>query len=383
MPRHIISLVSMFVMMWTIIFPTGDVSLYAQTTATPERLNLRSMVRADITLRDQRDGQLLQQLGIPVLSVQERRARVLVDMQQLAVLGTLAMEPHNLMSLNALDSAIKEPVMPRTLRPDQATTRASVLRNWAQSLGTQTRQRLATPNSTDSDSDGLSDLDESNWCTNPNRADSDGDGVRDADEVTSYYAWMRSERAQHPGTGYPFLGTPFVGPNYTSTLDCPDFDFDSVPDFVELLLGLNPNAESTDYDALDDGLELFGKSFCRNTSQTCGWGQFPRDSLNGVLMTEMPSYIKAPGNHPRIEAAPRPSIFVVPNSITLYIKSLSTTTQGNMTGNQVTYATTHTTGTEFGRTDTETWEDWVEVVKKMAANERALLAYVIGVQSVA
>ena len=223
-------------------------------------------------------------------------------------------------------------------------------------LSTAQRAFLGAAVSSDSDGDGLNDTLEGYWCTDPTKADSDLDGTNDGDEVAALKAWMNNERVGPPSTGKPFLNWPAQKAN------CPDDDQDSVPDFAETFeLGLNPNLESTDHDKFDDGQELFGNTYCPGSGGFCGYGSLPRNDDWGVIFSQMPSWVKAPGNHPLIAAYPVPHIDVVESS--LHVQTVTTINVGHTiaSGTETSYSTAQTKGTSTSITDGITWSDWQEI----------------------
>ncbi len=88
----------------------------------------------------------------------------------------------------------------------------------------------SNPNSTDSDSDGLDDLEEYNSNTDPTRADTDGDSLSDQAELHTYLTNPVSVDSDSDSTGNPQL---FDGKELT-------------------ILGTSPNDADTDGDGLDD-----------------------------------------------------------------------------------------------------------------------------------
>lgn len=208
----------------------------------------------------------------------------------------------------------------------------------------------------DSDSDGLTDDQEGFWCTDPTRADSDYDGAKDGAEVTALKQWMDNELYRAPSTGKPFQGWP---PQKTG---CYDDDQDSVPDMAEIMeLGLNSNRESTDRDKFDDGQELFGQTYCTGQGGYCSYGPLPRNEDWGIIFAEMPSWVKAPGNHPLVAAFPAPEVDVVQSSLVVQPVTEITTEKGGMSQTTVSYGTEVMTGTSGSVTDAETWNNWQEV----------------------
>lgn len=152
---------------------------------------------------------------------------------------------------------------------------------------------LAATSSVDDDADGLTNTQESWWCINPLAVDSDNDGVSDGNEVNALKRWMGNTDVR-PSTGKPFLGWP-TGSNPP----CYDTDRDSIPDLAERWdLGLNANKESTDEDRYDDGQELFGSTNCPGGGGACGYGLLPHVQDGSLVSSDMPTFVKAPGNHP-------------------------------------------------------------------------------------
>ena len=100
----------------------------------------------------------------------------------------------------------------------------------AQSSGT------GSLSSIDDDADGLTNTQESWWCTNPVNPDTDNDGRTDGAEIQALKDWLGNKRATPPGET-PWPSWPF---NATT---CPDKDHDSIPNLAELELGLDMDLE--------------------------------------------------------------------------------------------------------------------------------------------
>lgn len=217
----------------------------------------------------------------------------------------------------------------------------------------------------DSDNDGLTDDQEAWWCTDPAKADSDFDGTKDGAEVTALKAWLNNETAQYPSTGRPFFGWPVSPTSQT----CTDGDQDAVPDLAEVLeLGLEAGQESTDRDKFDDGQELFGTTYCTGQGGFCSYGPLPRNEDWGVIFAEMPSWIKAPGNHPLVAAFPVPEVNVVASSLKVETVTVVTTDHVISEGTEKSYSTAKTEGTSSSVADTETWNEWQEIAVTTPAN---------------
>ncbi len=168
-------------------------------------------------------------------------------------------------------------------------------------------------------------------------------------------AWMNNERSAPPSNGKPFQGWPHQKTN------CFDDDSDSVPDTAERLeLGLNANRESTDRDKFDDGQELFGNTYCQGSGGFCSYGALPRNEDWGVIFAEMPSWVKAPGNHPLVAAFPVPEIDVVQSSLHVETVTTVTTDHTISSGTEKSYSTAEAQGTSTSIANAETWNNWQE-----------------------
>ena len=103
--------------------------------------------------------------------------------------------------------------------------------------------------------------------------------------------------------------------------------------------------ESTDRDKFDDGQELFGVTYCPGGDLSCGYGDLPRSSDSGYVGATMPSWVKAPGNHPLVAAFPVPEVDVVESS--LHVQTVTTVTTDHTigSGTEKSYSTAKTEGT--------------------------------------
>ncbi len=140
----------------------------------------------------------------------------------------------------------------------------------------------------DSDSDGLTDFDETSiWGTNPNNADTDGDGIDDyfeivnnlnpldpsdrdddpdQDGLTNFeeYYWMReiyssSTDPNNPDTDFDGMPDGYEYENGLQPLipnGDKDADFDHLTNLEEYLLGTDPRESDTDGDGAEDGIEV-------------------------------------------------------------------------------------------------------------------------------
>jgi len=243
-----------------------------------------------------------------------------------------------------------------SLRYERAADARKTLRATARALTPEQRTALADLTSLDDDADGLTNAQEAWWCTDPLNADTDGDGTSDGAEVQAAKDWLGNKRAGPPSTGRPFAGWPPATFDPTKPPTCRDGDGDGVPDMAERWdLGLNMNAESTDRDKFDDGQELFG---------TTEWGRgaLPRVTDDaGYIFAEMPTWVKAPGNHPFVAAFPVPEIDVVASSLKVETVTTVTTDHVISSGTEKSYSTAKTEGTSTSVADTVTWNEWDEL----------------------
>ena len=349
------------VMALLLVYSTNSV-LFQRVHASPSS-NYAGMFRADVDVRDAYDRARIDKAGIVVIKESTGSVRVLVDTMQRAQLARWGMLPYNVVSVAEL--GVDAPPLARRSGTivdlyKRSLRVASPQRAWASTLSARTKLKLAAEVAPDSDGDGLTDTQEMEWCTNPNLADSDRDRTSDKAEIDMLQQWMqhRVERTSNTIKGFPFLGTPFMNPTVTN---CYDTDQDAVPDLVEWDLGLDPNRESSDGDKFDDGQELYGRTHCTNSGGFCGYGSLPRNSDFGVIMAEMPAWVKYPGYHPLVAAFPYPEISVKPGSIRVQPITVITTEKGTMTQNERSYATTQTKGTSVAKTEGETRNDWQSI----------------------
>jgi hypothetical protein len=119
--------------------------------------------------------------------------------------------------------------------------------------------------------------------------------------------------------------------------------------------------ESSDRDKFDDGQELFGVTYCPGGDLSCGYGDLPRSSDSGYVGAAMPSWVKAPGNHPLVAAFPVPEVDVVESS--LHVETVTTVTTDHTigSGTEKSYSTAKTEGTSTSVANTQTWNEWQEV----------------------
>lgn len=114
----------------------------------------------------------------------------------------------------------------------------------------------SNPDSWDTDGDGLSDHEEiAYYGTNPNSADTDGDGLPDRWELQyGFNPLVEGEASNDPDAdGLTNLQESAAGTNPHD----PDTDYDELNDYVEINTHLtNPLSEDTDGDGLSDGQEV-------------------------------------------------------------------------------------------------------------------------------
>lgn len=321
-----------------------------ETPASPSMGAEEVLYRTRVTLRAGRTLPRLEELGVTVLNQLGNQVIVLADETQLEDLARLRYEP------NSTDGLTRLLIAHASDAPDLAAGLAPRLAAAARAAAQGERPRLSLSKdlagevsaltSVDDDGDGLTNTQESWWGTDPLNPDSDGDGVGDGAEVAALKDWLGNRRASYPASGRPFLGWPDA---------THDADYDGVPDLAEVWeLGLNPNRESTDRDKFDDGQELFGIT-------RWGWGALPRAEDTGYIFAEMPSWVKAPGNHPLVAAFPIPVLDVLESSLHVQTVTVVTTDHSISEGTERFYSTSTMTGTSSSEADTETWDSWQEV----------------------
>ena len=396
--HQLLSLLVSISLLLTSFTPVAQATSLAQEPVTPAAVRPvaagdAALYRTRITIDSQARRQRLNELGVVVLAEDKPTASpaaadntpwtaiVLADDEQLETLAHLRYEPQasdefialvqTNTAANAWLSAGLTPLMTQaatlaTITPlpsagegpgvRAAVDARAVLRTTANALTSEQRTALADLTSLDDDADGLTNAQEAWWCTDPLNADTDGDGASDGDEVQAAKDWLGNRRAGPPSTGRPFAGWPPTQFDPTKPPTCRDGDDDGVPDMAERWdLGLNMNEESTDRDKFDDGQELFG---------TTEWGRgaLPRVTDDaGYIFAEMPTWVKAPGNHPFVAAFPVPEIDIVPSSLKVETVTTVTTDHVISEGTEKSYSTAKTEGTSTSVADTVTWNEWEEV----------------------
>lgn len=334
------------------------------------------LYRAEITVDSPTRRQRLDELGLVILSEEGQTVTVLVDAEQLADLARLRFTPGNINEVSQMVRAGEKAWLTRSLLPllesaarvgsldmfeegaSARVSRAAALvdvRTAARSLSAAQRAGLAELPSLDDDGDGLTNTEESWWCTDPLNPDSNGNGVSDGESVARLLQWLRNERSGPPVSGAPFKGWPMVPGDGNFNPNCVDVDRDSVPDLAELyMLGLHPRRESTSRDKFDDGQKLYGIT-------AWDWGALPRVQDTDYIFAEMPAWVRSPGKHPFVAAYPVPVVELVESSLKVETVTNITTNYAISNGTERSYITAKTVGTETSRTDTQTWNHWEEI----------------------
>lgn len=335
------------------------------------------LFRTNVRIDQPYDLTRLEQMGIEILNQGEDYALVLVSDGQLESLARLGFEPQSSIDLGLLVEENAETLPWLASSMEASLTQAYNLTRESVEISDEDpeieEQLIATINefsieqlsaiqslpAIDSDADGLTDTQESWWCTDPMNPDSDGDGVTDGVEIQTTKDWM-ANRLPGPVYDTPWASWPF------DSLSCPDKDYDSLPNLVEYYeLGLSMDLESTDHDRYDDGQEVFGVTYCPGGDNSCGYGDLPRSSDAGFVGQIMPSWVLAPGKHPLVAAFPKLDINIIPDSLGNEFKLVTTTVITSdkriEEGEIVSYGTTNTEGTSTSNSDTDTWDEWQEV----------------------
>jgi hypothetical protein len=352
------------------VFPSDDSDLLFRTMVT---------VQTAAKWRD------LERMAPTMVQQGDNWALLIVDDLQLADLARLGYMPDQTNGLTALIAANTTNPSAARLQPLAEQSRVfaaqlsqetdavaaaslqgdmhAILAGALQALDAEQQAFLLEATAADADNDGLTDDQETWWCTSSTVADTDFDSVKDGDEVKALKEWVNNSNPNRLRSGPPVSGQPFNGwpPDNTG---CLDNDRDSIPNLAELYeLGLNPAAESTDRDQFDDGQEVFGTTNCPGSGTGCGYGSLPPASNDPgvVLFPEMPGWVKAPGNHPLVAGLPLVEIDIVPSSLRVETVTTITTDKSISQGTEKSYSTAKTEGTSTSVEDTVTWNEWDEV----------------------
>jgi thermitase len=303
-----------------------------------------TLFRTQVKLKYPVDQARLEDWGIKILSTGDRTAVIQATDEQLEKLARLGFEPTQIDSVEYM-LAVQSSASVTSMSLSEVTASSTEMMALA---------------SVDSDSDGLTDTEETWWCTNPNDNNSDSalapstGNPSDGDEVQAI-------KNRNTSYGPPFALWPQFTPQNPNG-NCPDGDYDAVPDSAEeFVLGSSILRESTDLDKFDDGQEFFGRTYCPAPSGPCGYGILPRAEDSAYVSSLLPSFVLAPGNDPFVAAFPEPEVEVATSSIVLTQKTVITNTNGTTIGTEKTYGTSTTKGSSTSLANTVTWNSWQEV----------------------
>lgn len=222
--------------------------------------------------------------------------------------------------------------------------------------------------SLDDDGDGLTNTQETWWCTDPLNANSDGDanGWTDGQEVAALLN-VTLPRTVRWAYGPPF-GPPNVWPDFNggdgnqATPACNDGDNDTIPDYAEIwMVGTRVPEESSDLDKFDDGQEIFGITYCPGAPTNCGYGSLPAGEYWNYIKASMPNWVLPPGDSPFVTAFPQPEISVQPGSWRVDRVTTVTTQQGTMSQASKTFGSESRRGQNTGVADQRSWNGWEEL----------------------
>jgi hypothetical protein len=338
--RLLYNLLAIIVLLSLLLNPVAAVPFTAETPSSSEQSSLledkAALYRTQVTLHQPADEKRLETLVTQILETGDGWALVIVNQTQLADLARLQFRPQQTDSLARLGFASEN------------------LTEW------RSLQALIEAPMADADGDGLSDTEEEWWCTDPLDNNSDSPlppsetNPSDGDEVQAILNGITAY-------GPPFALWPLFYP-YHPDGDCPDGDFDSVPDFAEeFIIGTSQLRESSDKDKFDDGQELFGVTFCPAGSGPCGYGILPRAEDSAWVSANLPAWVLPPGNSPWVAAFPEPEVEVVPSSLRVTAVTTIQTETIIEEGEEHTYGTATTQGTSTSLANSVTWNEWEEV----------------------
>lgn len=259
------------------------------------------LYRVDVAVDDEYALKQLSNMHVSIVTARIGTSRLLVDISQIQLLVYNGYRVQQMISLNALDVPeihdVRSRINADTYEQRHIIANPSLLQSQAAPILTKYQARINSLPVIDSDGDGISDDEEIFWCTDRLRSDSDGDGITDGEEISSLHSWFMDYTRPFSINGMPFIGSRL------GMYDCLDIDQDSVPDLVEVLLGLNPKNESTDNDMYDDGQELFGLTLCHTQNQQCTYGKLPEVTA-GDNFISIPQWLQVPARHPLVAAMP-------------------------------------------------------------------------------
>jgi len=318
--------------------------------------------RTQVSLHNPQDRQRLDEIGVITLSEGHDWALVLAATGHMETLTRLGFEPRASNDLGLLVNrhAVDTPWLASSLQPlleegmeieDKIAlgeiAEEQGLAGLAALMHTLTSDQLVSITNIlgiDDDNDGLTDTEESWWCTSSTNPDSDGDLVNDGQEVAQLLA-------SNTTNGKPFIGWPTDHPG------CYDDDTDSIPDLAETyVIGLNINRESTDGDKFDDGQEFFG------ITKYPGYGALPRPE-DTFITANMPGWVDPPGNSPFVAAYPLIDILVDQSSILIELVTEIVAGESHSVGESYSSATSNTSGTStgVGRGESHAYNGWQEM----------------------
>lgn len=370
---------------------SGSTLTSVKAAVTPRTTN-SGMYRTTIQLEQAYDLTRLTKLDVVVLAQDGMQVDLLVTELQLESLSRLGFEPSASTDLGLLveanqdtspwlQTALKDKIdqasvlVEENRLTDENTAKVNDLAvlDLLKSFSTEQLAGIQALPGVDNDADGLTDTQESWWCTDPNNSDTDADGRSDYAEIQAIKEWMANRRAVAPGET-PWASWPF------NTTTCPDKDYDSIPNLAERWeLGLNMDLESTDRDKFDDGQEVFGVTYCPGGDYSCGYGDLPRSSDAGYVGQTMPSWVKAPGNHPIVTAYPIPHINVILSELNIVTVTEVTTDHTYASGTEYSYSLAETNGTSTSLANMLTWNDWQEssttepIARSLAISQQKML----------
>lgn len=304
--------------------------------------------RARIFIRGNAELERLRAMDVKILTALDDTAIVLVNRKQLEELGRLRFYPQNIELVANMKSAAGASMTESATAVDLLNALAA-----------------------DADNDGLSDTEETWWCTSPNDNNSDSPNApsasdpNDGAEVQALIQALRFNKLTQYSA--PFALWPSFYP-YNPNSTCPDGDQDAVPDLAEVVLGLKTGAkgESTDRDRFDDGQEVFGTTFCPGSAGACGYGGLPRNEDGNVFFKDLPNWVRAPGSSPYVAAFPIPEVSVDAGSWKVERITTITTSEGVMTETSKEYGSAVTKGQSTSIADTVTWNNWEEVSESVS-----------------
>ena len=384
-----------FLVVLSLLVP-GGVLVPSARAASPGVQGSTGIFRARVVFPNEAGRARLDALGITVLQDWPGGALVLAAGDQLETLARLGFQPRGTDDIGTLAESIAEqhPQLAGSITPllaqasslwktveterfsgaantplsPEAQQAAAGIHAILASFSPEQLTALGDAISPDSDGDGLTDTEESWWCTDPDNPNTDGDvnGYTDYEEITALLDFTLP-RSVRWGYGPPF-GPPNAWPDWNGadgdpdTPACNDGDWDTIPDYAEAyVIGSRVPSESTDGDKFDDGQEFFGITYCPGAPTNCGYGSYPAMEYWNFIQAEMPDWVEPPGDNLFVAAFPVPEVSVVPGSWNVNRVTTITTEEGEMVQTTNTYQTSAMRGESSSIADTVTWNNWEEV----------------------